>query len=107
MKQSNKHQNYTTNDYNTTHTSKNKPHHNEIMTEEEIYLISEAIDFYNLNHLKGKETKKKLIKLKKRIKLISLPVISNCKCSKVVKCRNCEEMVVMVSEGYFCPSCSC
>lgn len=33
--------------------------------------------------------------------------LSNCRCKEPVKCRNCDEMVVMVSEGEFCPSCYC
>ena len=37
------------------------------MTKEDTDLIGEAIDFYNLNHFKGKETKKRLVKLKKEL----------------------------------------
>ena len=47
------------------------------MTKEETDLIGEAIDFYNLNHFKGKETKKQLVKLKKRIKALTIRIVSN------------------------------
>jgi len=40
-------------------------------------------------------------------KLLVLNSVSNCRCNEPVKCRNCDEMVVMVSEGEFCPSCYC
>ena len=45
------------------------------MTKEETDLIGEAIDFYNLNHFKGGKTKKQLVKLKKRIKALTIPVV--------------------------------
>lgn len=47
------------------------------MTKVEADLIGEAIDFYNLNHFKGKETIKELVKLKKRIKALTIPIVSN------------------------------
>ena len=40
-------------------------------------------------------------------KLFILYNVSNCRCNEPTKCRNCDEMVVMVSEGEFCPSCYC
>jgi hypothetical protein len=40
-------------------------------------------------------------------KLLVLYNVSNCRCKEPVKCRNCDEMVIMVSEGEFCPSCYC
>jgi hypothetical protein len=49
------------------------------MTKEETDLIGEAIDFYNLNHFKGEKTKKQLVKLKKRIEALTIPVIVSSK----------------------------
>ena len=46
------------------------------MTKEETDLIGEAIDFYNLNHFKGEKTKRQLVKLKKRIKALNIPDVS-------------------------------
>ncbi len=40
-------------------------------------------------------------------KLLVLYNVINCRCKEPVKCINCDEMVVMVSEGEFCPSCYC
>ena len=45
------------------------------MTKEDTDLIGEAIDFYNLNHFKGKETKKRLVKLKKELKQFVIHVV--------------------------------
>ena len=45
------------------------------MTKEDTDLIGEAIDFYNLNHFKGKETKKRLVKLKKELQALIIPVV--------------------------------
>lgn len=39
--------------------------------------------------------------------LLRLFNVSSCRCKEPVKCRNCDEMVVMVSKGEFCPSCYC
>jgi hypothetical protein len=47
------------------------------MKKEDTDLIGEAIDFYNLNHFKGKETKKRLVKLKDELKQFVIPVVSN------------------------------
>ena len=33
--------------------------------------------------------------------------VSNCNCNKPIECRNCGDMVIMVSEGEFCPHCYC
>lgn len=33
--------------------------------------------------------------------------LSSCRCNEPSKCRNCDEMVVLVSSGEFCPSCYC
>ena len=33
--------------------------------------------------------------------------VSECKCNEPTKCSNCDEMVVLVSSGEFCPSCYC
>ena len=46
------------------------------MKKEDTDLIGEAIDFYNLNHFKGKETKKRLVKLKKELQALIIPVVS-------------------------------
>ena len=46
------------------------------MTKEDTDLIGDAIDFYNLNHFKGKDTKKRLVTLKKEIKALTIPVVS-------------------------------
>ena len=43
------------------------------MTKEETCLIGEAIDFYNLNHFRGKETKQRLFSLKKLIEESTTP----------------------------------
>ena len=40
-------------------------------------------------------------------KLLVLCNVSNFKYKEPVKCRNCDEMVVMVSQGESCPSCYC
>lgn len=40
-------------------------------------------------------------------KLCGLFVVSRCNCKTPSPCRNCNELVVMVSEGEFCPSCFC
>jgi len=37
----------------------------------------------------------------------SLGYVSKCKCNEPTKCYNCDEMVVLVSTGEFCPSCFC
>lgn len=41
------------------------------MNKEEIELVCEAIDFYNLNHFKGEKTKKQLVSVKKRLQDIN------------------------------------
>tara|TARA_R110002167_G_scaffold331706_1_gene538429 strand:- start:71437 stop:71676 length:240 start_codon:yes stop_codon:yes gene_type:complete len=57
------------------------------MTKEETDLIGEAIDFYNLNHFKGGKTKKQLVKLKKRIKALTIPVVIQ---QRELYCFGCE-----------------
>ena len=55
------------------------------MTKEDTDLIGDAIDFYNLNHFKGKDTKKRLVTLKKEIKALTIPVVS---VRKIVRCED-------------------
>jgi len=33
--------------------------------------------------------------------------VSNCSCGKKVECTNCGDMVIMTSDGEFCPHCYC
>ena len=33
--------------------------------------------------------------------------VSNCSCGKKVECANCGDMVIMTSDGEFCPHCYC
>lgn len=33
------------------------------------------------------------------------PTVINCKCMELSKCSSCDEMVSLISSGYFCPSC--
>ncbi|MDB9980596.1 hypothetical protein OAD61_00650 [bacterium] len=42
------------------------------MTQKDTELIIDAIDFYNLNHLRGKETKKQLNKAKAKVQALNI-----------------------------------
>lgn len=42
------------------------------MTQKDTELIIDAIDFYNLNHLRGKETKKQLNKIKSKVQALNI-----------------------------------
>jgi len=46
------------------------------MTQKDIELIINAIDFYNLNHFKGKETKKQLNKAKAKVQALNILGVS-------------------------------
>ena len=46
------------------------------MTQKDIELIIDAIDFYNLNHLRGKETKKQLNKAKAKVQALNILGVS-------------------------------
>lgn len=45
------------------------------MTKEDIELIEEAIDFYNLNHFKGNGTKNRLVSLKTELKALNMRIV--------------------------------
>ena len=42
------------------------------MTQKDTELIIDAIDFYNLNHLRGKETEKQLNKAKAKVQALNI-----------------------------------
>ena len=46
------------------------------MTQKDTELIIDAIDFYNLNHLRGKETKKQLNKAKAKVQALNIHNVS-------------------------------
>lgn len=46
------------------------------MTQKDIELIIDAIDFYNLNHLRGKKTKKQLNKAKAKVQALNILGVS-------------------------------